>query len=98
MIPLWTKAQLSFINGWQFFIEGLPWVAHLVWAITTFTFNLLFLTDFCKYSAYIIESINDWVTNKKRKINKVIENDYRVIDLFQEEIRIKKLQSQRIKK
>ena len=55
------------------------------------------LTGFGKSSAYIIEAINDWGNNKKRKINKVIENDYRVIDLFQEEIRIKKIQSQRIK-
>ena len=60
--------------------------------------NDYILTDFGKSSAYIIEAINDWGNNKKRKINKVIENDYRVIDLFQEEIRIKKLQSQRIKK
>ena len=60
--------------------------------------NDYILTDFGKYSTYIIEAINDWGNNKKRKINKVIENDYRVIDLFQEEIRIKKIQSQRIKK
>ena len=59
--------------------------------------NDYILTDFGKSSTYIIEAINDWGNNKKRKINKVIENDYRVIDLFQEEIRIKKLQSQRIK-
>ena len=59
--------------------------------------NDYILTDFGKSSAYIIEAINDWGNNKKRKINKVIENDYRVIDLFQEEIRIKKIQSQRIK-
>ena len=55
------------------------------------------LTDFGKSSAYIIKAINIWGNHKKRKINKVIENDYRVIDLFQEEIRIKKIQSQRIK-
>ena len=60
--------------------------------------NDYILTDFGKSSDYIIKAINDWGNNKKRKINKVIENDYRVIDLFQEEIRIKKLQSQRIKK
>ena len=59
--------------------------------------NDYILTDFGKSSTYIIEAINDWGNNKKRKINKVIENDYRVIDLFQEEIRIKKIQSQRIK-
>ena len=59
--------------------------------------NDYILTDFGKSSAYIIEAINDWGNNKKRKINKVIENDYRVIDLFQEEIRIKKIQSHRIK-
>ena len=59
--------------------------------------NDYILTDFGKSSTYIIQAINDWGNNKKRKINKVIENDYRVIDLFQEEIRIKKIQSQRIK-
>ena len=59
--------------------------------------NDYILTDFGKSSTYIIEAINEWGNNKKRKINKVIENDYRVIDLFQEEIRIKKIQSQRIK-
>ena len=55
------------------------------------------LTEFGKSSSNIIESINNWGNDKKRKINKIIENDYRVIDLFHEEIRIKKLQSQRIK-
>lgn len=55
------------------------------------------LTEFGKSSSNIIESINNWGNDKKRKINKIIENDYRVIDLFHEEIRIKKLQSQRTK-
>ena len=55
------------------------------------------LTEFGKSSSNIIEAINNWGNDKKRKINKIIENDYRVIDLFHEEIRIKKLQSQRIK-
>tara|TARA_E500000178_G_C16952321_1_gene721892 strand:- start:315 stop:719 length:405 start_codon:yes stop_codon:yes gene_type:complete len=55
------------------------------------------LTEFGKSSSNIIEAINDWGNDKKRKINKIIENDYRVIDLFHEEIRIKKLQSQRTK-
>ena len=51
------------------------------------------LTEFGKSSSNIIESINNWGNDKKRKINKIIENDYRVIDLFHEEIRIKKLKS-----
>jgi len=55
------------------------------------------LTEFGKSSSNIIEAINNWGNDKKRKINKIIENDYRVIDLFHEEIRIKKLQSQRTK-
>jgi DNA-binding HxlR family transcriptional regulator len=55
------------------------------------------LTEFGKSSSNIIEAINNWGNDKKRKINKIIENDYRVIDLFHEEIRIKKLQSQKIK-
>ena len=59
--------------------------------------NDYILTDFGKSSSHIIKAINIWGNHKKRKINKVIENDYRVIDLFQEEIRIKKIQSQRIK-
>ena len=56
------------------------------------------LTDLGRSSLPILKSLHHWGNTKKRTINKVIENDYRVIDLFQEEIRIKKLQSQRIKK
>jgi DNA-binding HxlR family transcriptional regulator len=56
------------------------------------------LTEFGKSSSNIIEAINNWGNDKKRKINKIIENDYRVIDLFHEEIRIKKLQSQKNKR
>ena len=59
--------------------------------------NGYILTEFGKSSSPIIEAIKDWGNEKKRKINKIIENDYSVIDLFREEIRIKNIQSHRIK-
>ncbi len=38
IIPLWTTANfpLQSLCGWAFFLDGAPWVAHLVCAIATF--------------------------------------------------------------
>ena len=65
MIPLWTTAQLFFINGCVFTNEGFPCVAHLVWAIEIFVFILFFFIIFSKLFIFemLLASINLFCTN-----------------------------------